>query len=112
MPQTIDLINFPCGEDVTQWPKLTCTQPGHLDLQDAGLRLPGSRDIVFQDNGQLRSFDDTHRLVFDRVGGLLELHEAGAIRFLTAVPPRPKKCAFWPRGRWALGRPRPRVPCM
>ena len=77
MPQTIDLINFPCGDDVTQWPKLTCTQPGQLALQDAGLHLPGSRDILFQDNGQIRSFDNTHRLVFDRTGGLLELHEAG-----------------------------------
>src|SRR4029434_8400229 len=86
MPQTIDLINFPFGTDVTQWPKLTCTQPGQLDLQDAGLRLPSSRDIFFQDNGQLRSFDDTHRLVFDRTGGLLELHEAGAIRLLTGSP--------------------------
>ena len=54
---------------MTQWPKLTCTQPGQLDLQDAGLRLPDSQDILFQDNGQVRSFDDKHRLVFDRAVG-------------------------------------------
>ena len=105
MPQTIDLINFPLsGTDVSQWPKLTCTQPGHLDLQDAGLRLPASRDIFFQDNGQLRSFDDTHRLVFDRAGGLLELHEAGAIRLLTGSPTPTERMRILATGRSALGR--------
>jgi hypothetical protein len=41
MPQTIDLINFPCGNDVAQWPKLSCSQPGKLALEDAGLRVAG-----------------------------------------------------------------------
>jgi hypothetical protein len=103
MPQTIDLINFPFGEDVTQWPKLTCTQPGQLELQDAGLRLPGSRDILFQDNGQIRSFDNTHRLVFDRTGGLLELHEAGAIRFLTGSPTPTEKLRILATGQVGIG---------
>src|SRR5262245_43134676 len=103
MPQTIDLINFPFGDDVTQWPKLTCTQPGHLDLQDAGLRLPDSRDILFQDNGQLRSFDDTHRLVFDRTGGLLELHEAGAIRLLTGSPTPTERMRILATGEVGMG---------
>ena len=91
MPQTIDLINFPFGPDVTQWPKLTCTQPGHLDLQDAGA-APAKRAGTSSSRtmAKYRSGDDTHRLVFDRAGGLLELHEAGAIRWLTAVPRRPK----------------------
>jgi Chaperone of endosialidase len=103
MPQTIDLINFPCGTDVSQWPKLTCTQPGQLDLQDAGLRLPGSRDILFQDNGQIRSGDDTHRLVFDRAGGLLELHEAGAIRLLTGSPTPTERLRILATGQVGIG---------
>ena len=103
MPQTIDLINFPFGEDVNQWPKLTCTQPGHLDLQDAGLRLPASRDIFFQDNGQIRSGDDTHRLVFDRAGGLLELHEAGAIRWLTGSPTPTERLRILATGEVGIG---------
>ena len=103
MPQTIDLINFPFGEDVSQWPKLTCTQPGHLDLQDAGLRLPASRDIFFQDNGQIRSGDDTHRLVFDRAGGLLELHEAGAIRWLTGSPTPTERLRILATGEVGIG---------
>src|SRR4030095_6264441 len=103
MPQTIDLINFPFGDDVTRWPKLTCTQPGQLDLQDAGLHLPGSRDILFQDNGQIRSFDDTHRLVFDRAGGLLELHEAGAIRLLTGSPTPTERLRILDTGQVGVG---------
>ena len=104
MPQTIDLINFLLsGTDVTQWPKLTCTQPGQLDLQDAGLRLPGSRDILFQDNGQIRSGDDTHRLVFDRTGGLLELHEAGAIRLLTGSPTPTERMRILATGEVGIG---------
>jgi hypothetical protein len=63
MPQTIDLINFPCGDDVAQWPKLSCTQPGQLNLEDADLRLPADRALRFQDNGEIRSFDTNHRLV-------------------------------------------------
>jgi hypothetical protein len=110
MSQTIDLIYFPFGPDVSQWPKLTCTQPGQLDLQDAGLRLPGSRDIFFQDNGQLRSFDDTHRLVFDRTGGLLELHEAGAIRFLTGSPTPTEKLRILATGQVGIGTATPASP--
>ena len=104
MPQTIDLINFPLsGTDVSQWPKLTCTQPGQLDLQDAGLRLPSSRDILFQDNGQIRAGDDTHRLVFDRVGGLLELHEAGTIRLLTGGPTPTERLRILATGQVGIG---------
>src|SRR4029453_5122239 len=110
MPQTIDLINFPFGEDVTQWPKLTCTQPGQLDLQDAGLRLPGSRDIFFQDNGQIRSGDDTHRLVFDRTGGLLELHEGGGIRLLTGSPTPTERMRILATGEVGIGTATPTSP--
>jgi hypothetical protein len=103
MPQTIDLINFPFGPDVSQWPKLTCTQPGQLDLQDAGLRLPDSRDILFQNHGQIRSGDDMHRLVFDRAGGLLELHEAGAIRLLTGSPTPTERLRILATGQVGIG---------
>ena len=79
MPQTVDLLNFFLnGLDPAQWPKLTCTQLGHLDLQDAGLRLPSRRDILFEDNGQIRSFDDTHRLVFDRSHTFIATAQSGA----------------------------------
>jgi cytoskeletal protein CcmA (bactofilin family) len=103
MPQTIDLINFPCGDDVAQWPKLSCTQPGQLDLDDAHLRLPANRELRFQDNGEIRSFDANHRLVFNRTGGLLELHETGDIRFLTGGPTPSEKVRIGADGRVGIG---------
>ena len=54
MPQTIDLINFPCGPDTAQWPKLSCAQPGQLALDDADLRMEANQEILFQGNGQIR----------------------------------------------------------
>jgi hypothetical protein len=107
MAQTIDLINFPCGENVAHWPKLTCTEPGQLDVQDAGLRLQSDREILFEDNGQIRSFDHNHRLVFDRAGGLLELHEAGAIRFLTGSPTPTERMRILATGQVGIGTPTP-----
>jgi hypothetical protein len=103
MPQTIDLINFPCGDDVAQWPKLSCTQPGQLNLEDADLRLPPNRALRFQDNGEIRSFDANHRLVFNRTGGLLELHETGDIRFLTGGPTPSEKVRIGADGRVGIG---------
>jgi hypothetical protein len=103
MPRTIDLINFACGDDVSQWPKLSCTRPGQLALQDTGLCLPASHDMLSQDNGQLRAGDDTHRLVFDRAGGLLELHEAGAIRLLTGSPTPTERLRILATGEVGIG---------
>jgi hypothetical protein len=38
-------------------------------------------EIYFQDNGQIRSRDDNHRIVFDRESGVMELREQGEIVF-------------------------------
>jgi hypothetical protein len=105
MAQTIttEQLYFLCGPDPAQWPKLTCTQPGHLGLQDAGLRLPDNRAILFEGNGQIRALDDTHRLVFDRAGGLLELHEAGAIRLLTGSPTPTERLRILATGQVGIG---------
>jgi hypothetical protein len=47
------------------------------------LSIGAGKEIFFADNGQIRSQTDGHRLVFNRVANLLELHESGDIRFLT-----------------------------
>jgi hypothetical protein len=36
-------------------------------------------EIFFQDNGQIRSFDNNHRIIFDRSSAALELRELGNI---------------------------------
>ena len=73
---------------------------GSLNLQagatiNGNLTLVGptanpSREVLFQDNGQVRSFDDNHKLVFNRQSNLLELHEWGDIVFMTGGPPTEK----------------------
>ena len=68
-----------------------------------GCACRASRDILFQDNGQIRSGDDTHRLVFDRAGGLLELHEAGAIRLLTGSPTPTERLRILATGQVGIG---------
>lgn len=39
----------------------------------------GSNEIVFSDNGQIRSLDNNHRIIFDRPNGILELREWGSV---------------------------------
>ena len=87
MPQIIDRTDFACTDvDASQWPKLSCGGANLLTLADGSFQLESDRFLAFADNGQIRSFDDTHRLVFNRAANLLELHEAGDIRFLTGAP--------------------------
>ena len=104
MPQTIDRIDFACTDvDPSQWPKLSCGEAHQLLLEVGSLRLEADRALLFQDNGQIRSFDDNHRLVFNRAGNLLELHEAGDIRFLTGVPAPTEKLRIRANGNVGVG---------
>ena len=74
------------------------------------LLLAIDSELMFRGGGQLRSFDDTHRLVFDRVGGLLELHEAGVIRFLTGSPTPTEKMRILATGQVGIGTATPTSP--
>ena len=104
MPQTVDRIDFTRPEvDPAHWPKLSCSAASQLALEDGSLRLAMDRDILFQDNGQIRSFDDQHKLVFNRHNNLLELHELGAIRFLTGGPPPAEHMRIAADGRIGIG---------
>lgn len=38
-----------------------------------------SNEVFFSDNGQIRSYDNNHRLIFDRSNNLFEIREAGDI---------------------------------
>lgn len=40
-----------------------------------------TNELVFGDNGQIRSKDDTHRIIFDRANNILELREYGDLYF-------------------------------
>jgi len=104
MPQTVDRLDFARPDvDLAQWPKLSCGAANQLAIQDGGLRLEIDREILFQDNGQIRSFDDHHKLVFNRQGNFLDLHELGAIRFLTGSPTPLEKMRIGADGRVGIG---------
>ena len=40
-----------------------------------------NNELYFQDNGQIRSLDDNHRIIFDRANNILELREFGDVVF-------------------------------
>jgi hypothetical protein len=82
---------------------LSCGAASQLALHDSSLRLEGDRELLFQDGGQIRSFDDTHKLVFNRPSNLLELHERGSIRFLTGGPTPSEKVRISADGRVGIG---------
>ncbi len=104
MPQTVDRIDFACTDvDPSQWPKLSCAGANQLGLEAGSLRLEANREVLFADNGQLRCFDDNHRLVFNRAGNQLELHEAGDILFLTGVPAPTEKLRIRADGKVGIG---------
>jgi cytoskeletal protein CcmA (bactofilin family) len=104
MPTTFDRVDLACpNTDPTQWPKLSCGAASQLALHDSSLRLEVDRELLFQDGGQIRSFDDTHKLVFDRPSNLLELHELGSIRFLTGGPTPSEKVRIGADGRVGIG---------
>jgi hypothetical protein len=45
-----------------------------------------NNEIYFMDNGQIRSLDDYHRIVFNRASDQLEFYELGKILFKTGNP--------------------------
>ena len=105
---TLDLLTLRRdGVDASHWPRLSCSQAQQAALAGSDLRLDAGREVLFQDQGQIRAFDDTHRLVFNRAGSLLELHEQGAIRFLTGAPTPSERLRILATGQVGLGTPTP-----
>ena len=82
----------------------------NLELNDlslsGNLSIGAGKEIFFADNGQIRSLDNNHRLVFNRAANLLELHEFGDIRFLTGNPPS-EKMRINAAGNVGIGLPNP-----
>ena len=86
-----------------QWPKLTCPQANQAAISNASLILDSQREVFFQDNAQVRCFDDSHRLVFDRQNNQLELYEFGDILFLTGGAPPTEKVRIRGSGQVGIG---------
>ena len=51
-----------------------------------GFYASPNNELYFSDNGQIRSYDNNHRIVFNRSGNQLEFREFGNIIFYTGSP--------------------------
>jgi hypothetical protein len=89
--------------DAASWPRLTCSATNQAALENGSLKIDNNREIFFVDNGQIRSFDNNHRLVFNRIPNRLELHELGDIVFLTGGPTPAERMKLTATGRLGLG---------
>jgi hypothetical protein len=89
------------------WPRLICSGANTAALQNAGLTIDASREVLFVDNGQIRSHDDGHRVVFNRQNNLLELHEAGDIVLMTGGASPTEKMRVTAAGNVGIGTPNP-----
>jgi hypothetical protein len=88
---------------LTQTPLLSCSAANQLGVSGASLRLDSQREILFQDNGQIRSFDDNHRLVFARSANRMELREQGDITFSAGGSPPPERMRIAASGNVGIG---------
>src|SRR5436305_3049325 len=61
--------------------RLTVDDKGTLKITGGDLQFDAGREIFFKDNGQIRSDDDNHRILFRRSDNKLELREWGDIIF-------------------------------
>ena len=101
---SVGLLTFENGAvPPANQPKLSCTAANQLALEGSSLRLERGRELFFRDNGQVRCFDDHHRVVFNRSALSLELHEQGDICFLTGGPPPEERLRILANGNVGIG---------
>ena len=93
-----------------QYVGIGVTQP-QAKLQIAGdVRVDGATsEIFFQDNGQIRSFNNSQLIRFDRAGKLMELRTPGSISFSPGATSQAetKKVVFTDDGKVGIGNAKP-----
>jgi hypothetical protein len=64
-----------------------------------------NNELYFQDNGQIRSLDDNHRIIFDRANNILELREFGDVVFSSGATSgtRTQTVTFTSNGNVGIG---------
>jgi hypothetical protein len=64
----------------TNTPGSRLTVQGGIQVSE-NITLATDKEVLFADNGQIRSYDDNHRLLFRRQENIMELREFGSIIF-------------------------------
>ena len=91
------------GVDPSAWPKLSSTGANQATLSVSNLSLDANREVFFADNGQLRSFDDTHKIFFNRANNRMEISEFGDIVFNTGGANPPERLRIASSGNVGIG---------
>ena len=98
------LILRPTGDvNVNLWPRLIASGPSMAALENSSLKLDAGREVFFTDNGQIKSFDGSHRLFFNRQANRMELHEFGDIVMLTGGANPTEKLRVGASGNVGIG---------
>jgi hypothetical protein len=76
---------------------------------NGNLRIEGDQEILFTENGQIRSADDNHRILFRRSDQKLELREYGSIIFSpgSSDGKETAKAVMLANGNVGIGTPQP-----
>jgi hypothetical protein len=93
--------------DRNGWSRLRLSAANQAALEGGSLKLDEGRELLFQGNGQVRAGDNNHRLVFDRSGNRLELHESGEISFHTGSPVPSERMRLLANGTLGIAAPNP-----
>jgi hypothetical protein len=88
---------------LNQTPVLSCSAANQLGVSGGSVRLDPQQELLFQDNGQIRCFDDNHRLVFARAANRMELREQGDIAFNAGGSPPPERMRVAASGNVGIG---------
>ena len=95
--------NIGIGTPIPQKP-LDVAASGGIQISQSG-NASSNNELYFQDNGQIRSLDDNHRIIFDRANNILELREYGDLVFSSGATSgtRTQKVTFKSNGNVGVG---------
>nr|MDZ8124263.1 hypothetical protein [Nostoc sp. CmiVER01] len=88
------------------------TQPNDkLHISGGNIRLDSNSELCFADNGQIRSLDDNHRILFNNTQNQMELREKGDLIFSpgSLAEEEATKVVFLANGNVGVGTTKPEV---
>lgn len=87
----------------------TASPESKLHVSGGDIRLDANRELLFKDNGQIRSLDNNHRILFRRTENKMELREYGDLVFSPGATAGAEtaKAVMLGNGNVGIGTPNP-----